>query len=214
MAHPFWPLFDLRVRTEHLELRVATDDDFPGLLDAIDAGIHDPAFMPFAVPWADLPEPERTRNAVQHWWRARAGLTPEQWNLPLMVTRDGQALGFQDVMAEHFAVLRMVTTGSWLRQDVQGQGIGKEMRAAVLHLAFAGLGADAACSSAFAGNDASARVSEALGYEFDGWERKAPRGTPVDVRRYRLTRERWQQRPRIDVEVEALEPCLPLFGLG
>jgi len=214
MAHRFWPLFDIRVRTARLELRVPTDDDFSGLLDAVASGIHDPAFMPFAIPWTDIAEPGRTRNTVQHWWRARAEWKPEQWNLPLMVTRDGQPLGFQDAMAEQFAVLRTVTTGSWLRRDAQGQGIGKEMRAAVLHVAFEGLGADVACSAALVGNDASAGVSEALGYEFDGWERKAPRGTPVDVRRYRLTRERWESRPRIDVDIEGLEPCLPMFGLG
>jgi RimJ/RimL family protein N-acetyltransferase len=67
-----WPLFDLRLETERLVLRVPQDDDFPGLLDAVDAGIHDPEMMPFTVPWTDA-EPEARRiSAVQHWWGNRA----------------------------------------------------------------------------------------------------------------------------------------------
>jgi hypothetical protein len=35
-----WPLFDLELRTARLVLRPARDDDFPGLLEAVDTGIH------------------------------------------------------------------------------------------------------------------------------------------------------------------------------
>jgi RimJ/RimL family protein N-acetyltransferase len=42
------------------------------------------------------------------------------------------------------------------------------MRAAALHLAFAGLGAREATSEAFADNRASNRVSQTLGYEPNG----------------------------------------------
>jgi RimJ/RimL family protein N-acetyltransferase len=44
------------------------------------------------------------------------------------------------VSGRDFAVLREVHTGSWLGQRYQGQGLGTEMRSAVLHLGFAGLG--------------------------------------------------------------------------
>jgi hypothetical protein len=59
MAHP-WPLFDLRLRTPLLELRLPTDDDLLALLEVARAGIHDPTTTPFQVPWDELP-PARLR---------------------------------------------------------------------------------------------------------------------------------------------------------
>ena len=87
--------------------------------------------------------------------------------------------------------MRTVETGSWLGRPYQRQGIGTEMRAGVLALAFDGLGAEIATSGAVEGNPASRRVSEKLGYEPNGEALLAPRGTPVVEQRYRLTRERW-----------------------
>jgi hypothetical protein len=79
-----------------------------------------------------------------------------------------------------------------------------------LELAFRGLGAEIAESGAMAGNIASTRVSEKLGYEIAGEGTRAPRGQPIGETKYRLRRERW--RSPISVEIEALEPALPLFG--
>jgi RimJ/RimL family protein N-acetyltransferase len=109
-------------------------------------------------------------------------------------------------------VLREVHTGSWLGKDHQRQGIGTEMRAAVLHLAFVGLGAEMATSSAFPTNLASNRISLKLGYVPDGIQRIAPRETPIDTNRFRLTRARWEAGARPEVWIEGLEPCLPLLG--
>jgi RimJ/RimL family protein N-acetyltransferase len=86
------------------------------------------------------------------------------------------------------------------------------MRAAVLALAFDGLGAVEARSGAIEGNDASARVSEKLGYvEVEGGT-VSPRGTPVRERRFRQTRDGWMTGRHAPVEIEGLEPCLPLLG--
>lgn len=84
------------------------------------------------------------------------------------------------------------------------------MRAAVLELAFAGLGAEYAASDWLEGNDASRRVSEELGYRDDGTGEVSPRGTPVRQHRMRLDRADWPC--PLDVAIEGLEPCLPLFG--
>ena len=46
----------------------------------------------------------------------------------------------------NFPILREVKTESWLRIDYHLRGWGTEARAALLHLAFDGLGADAALS--------------------------------------------------------------------
>lgn len=65
----------------------------------------------------------------------------------------------QDLKGSDFTKFGTVTTFSWLAPGQRGRGIGTEMRAAVLHLAFAGLGAREAESDAFTDNHASNRVS-------------------------------------------------------
>ena len=211
MPHP-WPLFDLRVRTPRLELRSPTDDDLIALLDVARAGVHHPERMPFKVAWTDLPSPEFERSFLRFFWAARASWLPEDWRLLLAVVHEGRPIGIQEVGARRFATLRTVETGSWLGLAYQGQGIGTEMRAAVLWLAFEGLGAVVALSGALEGNAASHRVSEKLGYEPNGERLVAPRGQPVVEHGLLLRRERWQ-RDLIPVSVEHLEACLPMFGV-
>jgi RimJ/RimL family protein N-acetyltransferase len=211
MTHPYWPFFDLRVRTPRIELRYPNDDDLVALAALAAEGIHPPDFMPFTTPWTE-------RNALQWHWRTRADLTPQKWGL-LFVTVDaatGTIVGTQGIEAKDFAVTRTVSTGSWLGQEHQGKGIGKEMRAAVLHLAFEGLAAQTAFSGAYTDNAASIAVSRALGYQDDGYEVVARRGEAARELRFRLERADWEakQNPRADIVIEGLEPCLPLLGLG
>jgi hypothetical protein len=80
-------------------------------------------------------------------------------------------------LAKQFAIIREVSTGSWLGAAYQRRGFGTEMRAAVLQLAFDHLGATAARSGAFTDNPASLRISEKLGYRTDGASSHARRGT-------------------------------------
>ncbi len=214
VAHPLWPLFDLRLRTANLELRLPTDDDIAALLTVAVEGIHPPEEMPFGVAWTDVPRPEFERSFARFFWGHRANWRPEAWTLPFGVFVDGRAAGVQDINAAAFPALRTVATGSWLGRELQGKGTGKLMRQAVLALAFDHLGAEVAQSGAFPDNVASWSVSEAIGYERDGVDRLAPRGAAREVRRYRLTLEGWRSRPRPRVEVDGLEDCLDLFGLG
>ena len=214
MAHPYWPLFDLRLRTSRLELSVPADEDLVQLAALARGGVHPPEVMPFQVPWTDRPSPELERSVLRWHWRCRAETCPERWWLEFVVRRDGVLVGTQSLSAEGFLALRTVSTGSWLGGRHQRQGIGTEMRAAVLHLAFEGLGAEVATSAAFADNPASERVSRRLGYELNGVERKAPRGVARELRRYRLTRAAWEARRSVEVQIEGLGPCLPLLGAG
>jgi RimJ/RimL family protein N-acetyltransferase len=117
------------------------------------------------------------------------------------------------VTGRDFAVLREVSTGSWLGRRYQGQGLGTEMRAAVLHLAFAGLSAEYATSNAFTDNPASLGVSRKLGYLPDGIQRQVIRGRPAVLQLLRLDRAGWQACQRVPVEITGLAPCLPSFGL-
>jgi RimJ/RimL family protein N-acetyltransferase len=213
VAHPLWPLFDLRLRTANLELRLPTDDDLVALAAVAKAGIHPADEMPFAVPWSTLPSPMFEKSYLQFHWAQRANFRPERWTLDLAVFVDGRPAGFQDLNAADFPVLRTVGTGSWLGRDFQGKGTGKLMRQAVLALAFDHLGAEVAMSGAFLDNPASNRVSEAIGYERNGYDRLAPEGVAREHVRYRLTLEGWRSKPRPQVDVEGLDGCREMFGL-
>lgn len=213
MAHPTLPVYDLRLHTPDLELRLPTEDELVVLCGVARAGIHDPDVMPFLVPWTDKPSPRFEREFMQHHWGVRAAWSPERWTLGLAAFHDGEPIGFQDIGARQFAVLREVMTGSWLGKSFQGRGFGKQMRAAVLHLAFAELGAVLARSSAFVDNLASIAVSRALGYQDNGAGRDVRRGTAAEERHVVLTRERWQAHRCCDVTVAGLDTCRDMFGV-
>jgi len=212
MSHPYWPLFDLRIRTPRLELRVPDDDELVALARLAASGVHDAASMPFGIPWTERPSPELERRLLQWNWRCRAECTPESWRLSFAVSEGGRIIGVQDVRARDFARVRTVSTGSWLGREHQGRGSGKEMRAAVLHFGFAGLGALIAQSAAFADNAPSIGVSRALGYVPDGEELVVRRDEVVRHLRFRMERDEWARRRREDIELVGLEPCLPLLG--
>jgi RimJ/RimL family protein N-acetyltransferase len=207
----FWPLFDLVVRTPRLEIRLPREDEFAALLGVIADGIHDPATMPFTSPFTDRPLPERERESAQWWWRQRAEWSADRWSFTGAVFVEGQVIGVQDMMASHFARVRSVETGSWLGQRHQGQGLGKEMRQAILHLAFAGLGAEEAHSGAFDDNAASLATSRAAGYVDNGETRMARRDGVGRILNLRLDRERWVPTRRDDIELIGLEGCLDMF---
>lgn len=210
----WWPLFQLRLQTPRLELRLPSDSDLDALASLAASGVHDPVTQPFAMPWTDLPPLERARSVLQYHWSQRAAWKPESWTLDLAVLRDGKVVGTQGISARDFAVLREVSTGSWLGRDHHGAGTGTEMRAAVLHLAFAGLDAQYATSGAFADNMASLGVSRKLGYAADGVDRQVRRGQPATTIRLRLDRPTWESTHAVPVRITGLEPCLPLFGLA
>jgi RimJ/RimL family protein N-acetyltransferase len=213
MNAELWPLAGLRVRTPRLELQVPCDSDLCDLAGLAALGVHDPKVQPFGFPWTDVPPAERARSVLQFHWRQRGAWKPEKWSLDLVVVQNGTVVGTQGIGAHDFAVLREVSTGSWLGLAYQGQGIGTEMRAAVLHLAFEGLRARYALSGAFTDNAASLGVSRKLGYTDDGIELHVRRGRPAQVRRLRIDRAAWQAAHSIPVTIEGLEACLPMFGL-
>jgi RimJ/RimL family protein N-acetyltransferase len=50
-----WPLFDLRITTPRLQLRLPTEELCDQLVDTILEGVHDPDRMPFSIPWTRAP---------------------------------------------------------------------------------------------------------------------------------------------------------------
>jgi RimJ/RimL family protein N-acetyltransferase len=211
-----WPLFDLHMTTPRLTLRPATDDDFPGLIKAVQAGVHDPGTMPFLVPWTDLPSPELERSAMQFWWGCRSGWSPQEWNLNLAVIIDGEPIGYQSLHASNFPTLGSIETGSWISLPWQGKGIGKEMRRAAVTFAFDYLGAQRITSAAFIDNLASQKVSLATGYEPNGTQVAMRRGTPAEQIRFLLTRRRWEAISGADplpIQVTGFDRCRTMFAL-
>ena len=208
-----FPLVGLRLTTPRLELRLPSLDELAELADLAAGGVHEPDTTPFIVPWTDAPPVEVARSVIHYYWRQLGAWAPNDWSLNFTVFCDGTVLGQQTIGARDFAITRQVRTGSWLGRRYQGQGIGTEMRAAVLHLAFVGLDADEAMSGAFVHNSASLSVSRKLGYEPNGYQRHAIRGAMTVEHRLRLTREHWEGHRTVPVTVEGLAPCLPLLGI-
>jgi RimJ/RimL family protein N-acetyltransferase len=237
MITDLWPLFGLRLRTPRLELRVPGLEELAALGQLAADGVHDPAVMPFVVPWTDADPLARARGTMQWHWSQWGEWSAQRWSLgfvavlseaengpangpmsgpangPANGTMSGSVIGTQDIGAEDFAQLREVGSGSWLGLAHHGHGYGTEMRAAVLELAFTGLGAAYATSAAMEDNHASYAVSRKLGYADDGISRHAIRGQAAVSRRVRLNRESWAAHRTIPVTIEGLHPCLPMFGL-
>lgn len=212
VPHPLWPLYDLRLRTGDLELRLPTEAELLDFVAVVEVGIHPPDEMPFGIAWTDEPPEQRNVSSYRWWMGSRANWSVHEWALTLGVWERGRAVGFQDVVGRDFSRLRTVRTGSWLGQVYQGRGIGKLMRQAALALAFDHLGAEVAESEAFTDNPASNKVSIAVGYQPNGFGRLAPRGVARETQRFRMTLEDWRARPRPHVDVEGLEGSLEMFG--
>jgi RimJ/RimL family protein N-acetyltransferase len=213
MRTPHWPFFDLVVCTPRLELRYPDDELALKVAELTAEPIHDPASMPFSIPWTDTPVADLPRKSMQHYWLTRASLAPDNFSLMMAVLVDGEVVGVQDLMAADFATTRVFKTGSWLTRRVHRRGIGKEMRAAILHLGFEGLGGQTALTSAWDDNEPSLGVTRSLGYEPNGFEIGMRRDAAARMEHFAMTRERWLERRRDDITISGLEPCLPLLGL-
>jgi RimJ/RimL family protein N-acetyltransferase len=212
MTSPHWPLTGLRLRTPRLELRWPSLADLDELVTLAAAGVHDPQVQPFSAEWTDVAAAELPGRSLRFFWSQWASWHPADWELSFAVVHRGAIVGVQALKAANFAVLREVHTGSWIGREYQGHGIGTEMRAAVLSLAFGELHAQYARSTAHSDNAASLGVSRKLGYADDGIEHLVVRGRVITARRLLLDRATWQGRRPLRARVSGLEPCLPWFG--
>ncbi|AEV87085.1 putative N-acetyltransferase [Actinoplanes sp. SE50] len=209
-----WPLSDLRLRTPRLELRWPDNDDLNALADRATEGVHEPGFMPFFSQWTDGEPTVVARRLLQRQWHANASWTADDWTLYLVVVHDGTVVGTQSLGARDFAHGREALVTAWLGRRYQGQGFGTEARAAMLALAFEGLGADYVLSVVRQNNLPSLAVSKKLGFAADGVQTNVVRGEQVHSNRLRLDRDSWRSNHRLPVTIEGLAPALPMFGLA
>ncbi len=195
-----WPLHGLELRTPSLVLRGMTEADAFALADVVPDDLeHDPRF----------PALTSAQKVLRAYWQAFGGWSADDWVLPFVVLLDGLPIGLQALEGKDFATLRVVDTHSWLVASARGQGFGKQMRAAVLTLAFEHLGAVAAITEAWADNLASLGVSRSLGYVVNGIGLHVHAGGTREMQR--LVLRAWT--PPFEVGVTGLAPCLPLLGL-
>ncbi|MFD7155241.1 GNAT family N-acetyltransferase [Kribbella sp. NPDC059898] len=211
-----YPLLDVRVSTPLLELRAATDELLEQLVPVVHAGKMKAEPSPYDDPIAfheDDPD-LRVAKWLRAMWRGRGIVEADRWRMNFVVVVDGEPVGMQDVIGVSFSTFGTVTSFSWLSADHRGRGIGTEMRQAILHLAFEGLGAKEAGSDAFVDNVGSNAVSRSLGYEPNGFDWATRRGEPVLLNQWRLTRQTWEQRRRDDIELHGVEACHALLPLS
>ncbi len=214
MGHPTWPLFDLEVRTPRLTLRYIDDELAVRLIDLARRGIHDPAWMPFTIPWTDAPSPRFEWQCMQFYWQSRAEVSAQRWRLPLAVLVGDEVVGASDIVTRDFPVLAQFETGSWLGRQFQGHGLGKELRLATLTLGFDGFGAEYATTSAYDDNGPSLGVTRSLGYQAEGRTRERRRNEAADQIRFRMPREHFETIRRADIALVGVEAALPVLGVS
>ncbi|MEJ7757075.1 MAG: hypothetical protein WKF83_12915 [Nocardioidaceae bacterium] len=150
----------------------------------------------------------------QDYWRARGSWRPESWVLSFGVFRDGDLLGYQGLGGRR---LREAPDGRLVvvpGRPGPGTWVGKQMRAAVLALAFGPLEARFAITSAWSDNHASLGASRKLGYVDNGITVQQRDGQAGEMVHLRLSRETWMASGWPEqVVVSGVDECLAFFGL-
>ncbi len=210
MEH-LWPLHGIRLTTPDLALTAMAEPDLPLVLSLLPADLD---LNPHATTYAGLGR-EANRRAVvmQGYWRALGLWSPSDWMLPFVVRRAGEVIGVQWLEGPDYLTDHTVDSSSWLVPGERGRGLGRQMRAAVLDLAFGPLGAEAAISSAVTANAASLGVSQSLGYHATHTS-VLPHSGEV-LQHVRLERDAWRAgRAAGTTTLECVDAALPFFGLG
>lgn len=213
-SSPYPPL-NVEVHTPVLSLLGATDALLERLVPVVRKGVVTDPPWPFDDPMSLYKDsPDREWAWLRAVWAGRSKVSESFWRLYFVVVLDGEPVGMQDLIGIDFSTFGTVTTFSWLSPDVRHRGLGREMRQAILHLAFEGFGAREAESEAFLDNHASNRVSAALGYRPNGSNWATRRDEPAELNRWRLTRKQWLPSRRPDITLIGVDPCLPVLGIG
>jgi RimJ/RimL family protein N-acetyltransferase len=214
MTASAYPPLNVQVHTPRLSLLGATDNLLQRLVPAVREGVVTVPPWPFDDPMSLYRDnPDREWAWLRAIWAGRAKVSDSFWRLYFVVVVDNQPVGMQDLIGNSFSTFGTVETFSWVSPQTRGQGLGKEMRQAVLHLAFDGLGARQADSGAFVDNHPSNSISRALGYVPNGVDWSTRRGEAAEVNRWKLTREQWLTKRRDDIELIGVAECRPVLGI-
>jgi len=212
-AAELFPPFGLVLRTPDLVLRPGDEACAVRLANAVfEHGIHDPARSPFATAWTDADPRTVARSVFANVLSAVRAKEPNgPWSLKFVVRRADRPddpIGVMD-LRQHAEVRDEVGTGSWLLRTEHRKGYGTQARAAVLKLAFLGLGMREARTAAYTYNSASLGVTRKLGYRQIGFEDRIVRGESVESAQFAVTREQWESSPAAML----LNPNITWIGL-
>lgn len=208
-----FPPFGLAIEAGPLVLRPITDEALPALIDVALDGVHDPAEMPFSVPWTDAPAAELPNNFAQYHWGLRSAWSREKWNLEFAVEHEGRIVGCQAFFTHDFLATRTGETGSWLGREFHGRGIGTAMRQAICAFAFDHLDVEEIYSGAYSDNPASSAVSRKVGYQPNGTVRRTRRpGEWQHLQQWVLTPETFVR--GAPITVTGVEPFRAFIGLA
>ena len=198
-----WPVAGVRILCGAVVLRAATEAD----VVALAAVLPDDYELDPSVPAAPRP-----LHLLRTYWRDQTRWRQDSWTLHLVASYDGRPVGMQTMEGERFAEERTIDSSSWVAADDRGRGLGRAMRTAMLTLAFDGLGAHLAVTSAWSDNAASLRVSESIGYVFDRVERH-PRGADEgELVHLHLDAAGWRAAPRPHANLVGVAAARPAFG--
>lgn len=178
-----------RFETARLLARALHPGDGPALLDAVEearAALH---------PWLEVGQqvqnPEDAEYLARLAW-ARY-LQRRQFRFGLWRKSDGQLIGVSALHYADWAVPRF-EIGGWVRPAVQRRGYALEASHGLVRFGFEALGAERLEARFDHRNEASRRLSEKLGFTFEGRLRhhnRALDGKLVDEVVYALLREEW-----------------------
>jgi RimJ/RimL family protein N-acetyltransferase len=202
-----WPVMGIRVAAPEVALRPAVEADLVALSPLIP---DDYELDPTVDAAGELP---RSFHLLRTYWRDQASWRPDSWKLHLVaIEPSGRPIGMQIIEAEDFATDRTVDSASWVARAARRRGFGAAMRGAMLALAFDGLGARRAITSAWQDNTASLAVSRRLGYEIDHVERRLRGDAQDDLVHLHLSVESWRAGRRPSVELTGVAAALASFG--
>lgn len=205
-------MFDIRLNTPDLQLRHLTEVDLGSLAAILP---EDAEQDPSLTTYHGLdPAVNRRVRVYQGYWRALGSWRPQSWVMAFGVFHNDELVGYQGLEGDDFATLRTVDSSSFLAESVRGRGFGKQMRAAVLTLAFGHLDARFAITSAWTDNHASLAISRSLGYVDNGVTSHRRGDMAAEMAHLRLTRDQWMAStwPQ-QVTVSGIEKCLAFLGL-
>lgn len=204
------PLRRLRIHTPDLILRLPTDAEIWDLAARSVGRIITAGKEHYLGPWASVGSPRYELDFWRYHVDALSQITADRWTLNFCaysaLDDDGLAIGQTSLSGEDFLIAKTVSTGSWLLPEYRGSGLGKQLRAGVLALAFDEFGAERARTTHAADNDAGIGVSRSLGYRPDGSDEVVLAGALRRVDRWVLPRSEWRRPHAYLIE------ALPSFG--
>lgn len=213
LAHP---LHGLGVHLGDVSLVYPDEHRITAVSHAVLEPIHRPGWMPFGHAWSHG-EPEDVQRAlVEHLHSVRDAAGVDRWTLPLVVVIRGESIGVQAITGENFLTERTVSTGSWLAAQRQGQGIGTLIRLMALALAFDGLGAQRATTSARHDNAASIAVTSKVGYtHVETFHKDFADAANVETWKFAMTADQWATNPRkVSATLTGLESAKHFLGIA